>query len=654
MSIVFGASERLIEKYGMDKALFVGGTEDENFYIDSMKPHVVFICGARGSGKSYTMGVMVEELARKNDAVASIVIDPIGVFWSMKSPNKVERELELLKKWELEPQGFDNINVLVPVGARNIPQQSYDGFFSLKPSELRASDWAFAFDIDRFSPAGLLIDNAIQKAGEDYTIDDLVEVISTDPRLRSKEKGFSKQTRRGIISRFESAKYWGVFGEEATPLEEMARPGKVTVLDISFLEEPVAALVVGIISRKSLEKRKIESRREALGKSVSFPPIWLFIDEAHTLIPKDHKTAASDSLIEYVKQGRRPGCSIVLATQQPSAINSEVLSQLDMMFVHQLVFYDDIRAVKKRMPAAMPKEWDTDFIRGLRTGQAVAGDRETTRMALVGARPRMSQHEGRSALALEAPKPVLDIQEPSEEEVLKEAEAVNETPVEKPEPKRKRRGKTIPMVKPRMDLEEAEALASKRLKKLLFIQREHFDVKMKVYWPFWKVEGVGIRGGTEFLFDSVLGEIRGSRGLQRMLDLSPLAARIMSGEGTLEQIAKRCGAEERTVKLQLNKLTKLGLVRVEGKEPSKYVPQLEFPRKLQEFHGRVVDGYPEGRVMKPMFEPDKKFFKLVSVKPTGRDLIYVPYALFRTSEKRQIWVNLSTGEMEDRKIRLKI
>jgi hypothetical protein len=645
----------MVKKFGMDKALFVGGTGEENFYVDSIKPHVVFICGARGSGKSYTMGVLVEELARKNDSVASIVVDPVGVFWSMKSPNKVEKELELLKKWELEPQGFDNISVLVPVGAKNIPKQSYDGFFSLQPSELQASDWAFAFDVDRFSPAGLLIDNAVQKAGDNYSIDDLIRVISTDDDLKSKERGFSKQTRRGIVSRLESAKFWGVFSDKATPLEHMARAGKVTVLDISFLEEPVAALVVGIISRKALERRKVDSRNEALGKPSRFPPVWLFIDEAHVMVPKDHKTAASDSIIEYVKQGRRPGCSIVLATQQPSAINSEVLSQLDVMFVHQLVFSDDIKAVSKRMPAAMPKEWDVNFIRGLRTGQAIVGDRETTKVALVGARPRMSQHEGRSTLAVDRPKPVLDIPEPTPEEVLQEAETVNEMPVEKPEPRKKAQRRTIPMVRPKMGLEAAEELASKQLKRFLFMKREKFDVKMKVYWPFWVVKGVSIEGGTEFLFDSILGEIEGSKGLQRMLDLSPMAARIMSGPGTLEQLAKRAGAESRTVKLQLNKLVKLGLVRVSKKGDRKeYVPRLQFPKKIREFRRKVAELSPEGRIMKPVFEPDKKFFRFISVKPTGRDLVYVPYALFRTDKKKQIWVNLATGDVEDRKIRLRI
>ncbi len=647
MAIVFGASKGLLKRYGMGKSLFVGRTIDggEDFYIDSIKPHVVFVCGARGSGKSYTMGSIIEELAAKNDAVASIVIDPIGVFWSMKSPNKMEKEVELLREWGLEPRGFENVRVLVPVGAKRLPSATFDGYFSIHPSELLPADWAASFGVDRFSPAGLLIDNAIQKAGEQYTIDDLIRVISHDTELQSKEKGFSKQTRRGIISRLESAKYWGIFSDKATPIEYLAQPGKVTVLDVSFLEEPVAALVVGILARKALERRKVESRREAMGQSITFPPVWIFIDEAHTMIPKDHRTPASDSLIEYVKQGRKPGCSIVLATQQPSAINSDVLSQLDIMMVHQLVFEDDIKSVRSRMPAQMPKEWNVGFIRGLKTGQCIVGDRETTSTAFIQARPRMSQHEGRSTLAVQKPNIVMEEEPPQQQEEPKEEE---EQPVEEKAVKR------IPVVVERIDFERAQRLARGQLERKLFFKKEDFALKMKVYWPFWLIKAVGLEGTTEFLFDAILGELPGSKGLQRIIELSPLAAHILTGPGTLEEIARRCEADPRMVKLQLNRLVNLRLVRVRGRKEKVYHPRLVFPEKLEEFDGEVVNVPPEGRIMEPLVEPDKKLYKLLGLKPVDKELVYMPFAFFRTTKRRQLWVNLHTGKLENRKIRLRI
>ena len=46
---------------------------------------------------SYMLGVLAEELAIKNKNVGQIVIDPIGVFWSMRYPNKEKREMDLLE-----------------------------------------------------------------------------------------------------------------------------------------------------------------------------------------------------------------------------------------------------------------------------------------------------------------------------------------------------------------------------------------------------------------------------------------------------------------------------------------------------------------------------------------------------------------------------
>ncbi|MBR9681228.1 MAG: ATP-binding protein [Candidatus Altiarchaeota archaeon] len=658
MSIVFGRGKSLLKKYGMKKTMYLGKTEEgKDLYVDSLKPHVIFICGARGSGKSYTMGVFVEELAAKNDAVAVIVIDPVGVFWSMRHKNKQEREIELLKNFGLDPKAFKNIRVMVPIGATDLPEESYDGFFSIKPSELTANEWSFTFDLDTFSPAGLLISSAIAKAGEEYSIDDINRVIDTDPELHSKERGFSKQTRRGIISRMNSSKVWGIFSDKATSIESIAKAGEVTILDISFLEESVAALVVGIIARKALNKRKLESRKESLGHPSKFPPVWMFIDEAHTMAPKDRKTAASESLIEYVKQGRKPGCSLVLATQQPSAINSEVLSQLDIMCVHQLVFEDDIRAVSKRMPANVPKEWNIPFIRSLKTGQVIIGDRETTKVDLVMVRPRQSQHEGRSTLALERPQEPITVEDIQDMKAGKDLLEDGDKPSKKTvEEKPKKKGKRLTVLSAKTELEAAEKLARKKLDKLFFINREKFLVKMKVYWPYWMVTASSKEGPLEFLFDGINGEFMDSKGLQTVLDLNPISIHLLSHSGmTAEEISKKAGLEPRLVRLYFNKLIRQRLAHMKGQgDKAKYYSRVNVPEEIKSQDYNLTEVPPEGRILPHRFEPDKKLSKLYNIRILSKELIFVPYAYFKTDKKKELLVNLSTGKVEQKRLRLKV
>ena len=432
-----GRKKSVFQKYGDEAALFVGRVgekdlENKNIYMDSLNPHVVFVCGARGSGKSYVLGVIAEELAMKNKNVGVIVVDPVGVFWGMRYPNRETRELESLAKWGLLPQGLENLRVFVPEGVVDqVPKSTYDATFSMPPALLTTEDWCLTFGIERFSPSGLLMEKGLEKVKKGYTnkdgkkvkgkkdlfsIEDFIRCLQTDEELNSGERGYKPDSIRALVSRFDAAKNWGVFNSLGTPLVELSREGQLTVIDTSFLEDNVSALVIGILSRRILAARKVSTRRASAGRfgkeenvdhllEFGVPPTWLFIDEAHTLIPSGNvMTPASNALIEYVKQGRQPGCSLVFATQQPSAINTKVLSQLDIVISHKLVFDDDVKAVYKRVPTLVPKPYKkSNFIKTLPVGIALTGDRreETTRAFIMKIRPRMSQHEGREAETVE-------------------------------------------------------------------------------------------------------------------------------------------------------------------------------------------------------------------------------------------------------------
>jgi len=416
--VLLGRKTSLYAREGFRGALHIGRVEEDgpfkgwDVYVDALYPHVIFVAGARGSGKSYTLGVFVEELAEKNPYVGTIVIDPVGIYWSMRLPNRQTDEIRSLASWGLTPKGYDNVRIFIPVGAaKDVPKGTYDALFSIKPSMLTVEDWALTFGVDRFSPSGMLLEKVLEHVkkeyGDDYSLEDIIHTLEEWEELRDKDKGFKPETIRAVLSRFYAARSWGIFSETGTALSDLSKPGVITVIDVSFLEENVGALVIGVLARRILQARKIATRQEAAKildlpeskkREIQIPPTWLIIDEAHTLMPSgSKKTPATDALIEYVKQGRRPGCSLLFATQQPAAIDSRVLSQLDMLFVHKLVFTDDVRAVEKRMPTVLPKEYQGVFVKRLPIGVAIVGDRadSTSRALLVRVRPRRSQHEGR-------------------------------------------------------------------------------------------------------------------------------------------------------------------------------------------------------------------------------------------------------------------
>src|SRR3989338_4655791 len=306
-AVFIGRKKAFLLKYGFEGALHIGRiaaneTEHQNkdIYFDSLNPHVVFVCGARGSGKSYDLGVIAEELALKNPNIGTIVIDPIGVFWSMRHPNKEEKEIAELTKWGMLPQGLHNLKVFIPEGmAEKVPKTTYDATFAMPPIILTADDWCLTFGIERFSPTGLLLDLVLKRVEHGYknlqgksikakekgfSLEDLIECLHSDSELNSRERGYKQDSIRALASRFEAAKTWGIFDEKGTPLAELSREGQLTIIDTSFLEDNVSALVIGILARRILAARKLSTRKESAKRfktvdvdellEVEIPPTW--------------------------------------------------------------------------------------------------------------------------------------------------------------------------------------------------------------------------------------------------------------------------------------------------------------------------------------------------------------------------------------------
>ncbi|MBW2965301.1 ATP-binding protein, partial [Candidatus Woesearchaeota archaeon] len=165
--IIVGRLAKDREKLGMKGTILIGKqyvkmgrvTSLSNpIYLDVAGAHVLFICGKRGGGKSYTMGAIAEGMADLEDDVkrnlSFIFLDTMGVYWTMKYPNK--KDEDLLSQWGFKPKGLD-IVIYTPImyyeqyKSEGIPT---DRSFAIKPSELDSTDWCGAFDISPNEPMG--------------------------------------------------------------------------------------------------------------------------------------------------------------------------------------------------------------------------------------------------------------------------------------------------------------------------------------------------------------------------------------------------------------------------------------------------------------------------------------------------------------------
>ncbi len=391
--------------------------------MDVAKSHVVLVAGKRGSGKSYTLGVIAEELSNlpkeTSQNIASLIFDTMGIYWTMKFSN--EKDKELLREWELKSKKLP-IKVFVPFGhydsylEKGIPA---DERFALDVSELNTEDWVITFGLDIINPVSILIERTISKLKEEgeFGIREIIFELEKDEKS-------SREIKNAASALFEAANTWGVFAqksEEATKVKDLVTAGTTSVLDLSVYNAigafNVRALVISLVSRKIFNQRMSARKKEeveSVAKGLDFlssgtkkehPLVWLFIDEAHEFLPLGKKTPATDALIQLLREGRQPGLSVVLATQQPGQIHRDVMTQSDLVIAHRVTSAPDLEALNHIMQSYL-LESIKKYMDDLPTlkGSAIILDDNSERIYPMRIRPRFTWHGGEAPTAVKVEK----------------------------------------------------------------------------------------------------------------------------------------------------------------------------------------------------------------------------------------------------------
>lgn len=435
--VVIGRSEEDRKQFGKKGTIFIGkqyvqmgrSTSLSNpIYLDVARSHVVFVCGKRGSGKSYFLGVVAEGLTTMPEEIAQnisiVMLDTMGVYWTMKYPNKADAEL--LEEWGLEPKGL-NVTIYTPTGYfkeykdKGIPT---DFSFSIKPSELDPADWCTTFDINPNDEIGTLIERVIWKlkaSGKEFSIKDIMAEIKKDERSE-------QRTKDAAENHFSSADNWGLFDIKGTEITELVKGGQVTILDMScYATMPggwnIKSLALGLISKKLFIQRMVERKDEEFEeiesavhyftkeaqKKQKIPMVWLVIDEAHEFLPIKGKTAASEALITILREGRQPGISLILASQQPGKIHTDVMTQADTVVAHRITAKIDADALGNLMQTYMRNDLTTELDNLPRVaGSALVFDDTNERLFSVKIRPRTSWHGGSAPAAVKMEKKIFE------------------------------------------------------------------------------------------------------------------------------------------------------------------------------------------------------------------------------------------------------
>jgi hypothetical protein len=429
-NIVFGRSLR---EGHYDDLLYLGkileATKGRSYlgcdaWLDTTFPHVIYITGTRGSGKSFDLGVLLEGISTlatpspiQNNVtpITSIVIDTQSQFWTLGyDPNPHipanKSQLEELARWNISPNRVTNIQFFSPPTTQRF--LGSEQMLQVRPADVQAEEWCALLGQDLYSPQGhVLMETVAHLQGRNYEITDMVSYIGAAAHWPNTQEA----TRNAVLYKLEDYRRSGLFAATGFQVKDLLKPGSCSILLLRDLRNEDKSLITSIIARNLFSllgqhhtKKKTNSFFKRPVEDDGCPDkVWLVIDEAHVVAPCDSPSPAREALVEYVKRGRDAGLSLVLATQQPSALDDRILSQVNLSFNHRLGFQADITAALNRIPtkgvATMKFGGSmlTDFaemIRVLDAGQCFIGDQASSRAVLTLIRPRVTAHGGYSPI----------------------------------------------------------------------------------------------------------------------------------------------------------------------------------------------------------------------------------------------------------------
>lgn len=337
--------------------------------INQLVQRHVSVLAKTGGGKSYLLGVLIEELLRHK--VTCVIIDPHGEYGSLRTPAE---KASPHGRFAVQPQGF----------ARQIHE------FSPDPS-LNPGAKPLTFSLRNTDPRDLLVFmgltnvktylgplkqilEAVAATNPEYSVRDLV-------RAAEAAEGAVAETLRERLEYVEQTKLLGPVG---TSLHELVETGIATLVNLRGVAPDVQELVVARIASTLFDNRK----------KGRIPPLFLVIEEAHNFAPQQGTATCSRILKNIASEGRKFGLGLCAVTQRAARIDKSVLSQCNTQLILQVTNPLDLKAIAQSIEGLT--DGMTQMIQSLPVGVALltGGGYHTPLFCEV--RPRASRHGGES------------------------------------------------------------------------------------------------------------------------------------------------------------------------------------------------------------------------------------------------------------------
>jgi len=166
---------------------------------------------------------------------------------------------------------------------------------------------------------------------------------------------------RGIVWRLRRLSQAGLFNHDIRAIETAVRSGKLTVVQGPiWLLQVFAAYVIGNLYR---QRREYKDAAFVQTGAEYFPPFVVVTDEAHNFAPKAYESPTKSVVKEIAQEGRKYGVFLVLATQRPTLLDETVTAQLNTKFVFRTVRATDIDTIREETDLTPEEAHSLPFLR---------------------------------------------------------------------------------------------------------------------------------------------------------------------------------------------------------------------------------------------------------------------------------------------------
>lgn len=314
-------------------------------------PHVG-IFGGSGSGKSYGLRVMLEELMKLR--IPTLVFDPHYEMdfripaYPGADASRFQDRFQMVRVGQEVGISFGDLStrdVIDLLGAAGPLSESMVNVIQVLHKR-RDTYTSFSDRINNLVQALEEGKNGLEKRlhqddlspVEASRIQDLLQMLSQYGSLPS-------SSVKGVHWRLQRLEKAGLFHQDIRDIERGLAQGRLVVVQGSaWVLQVFTTYVTGTLYRQRREYKDAVTNGE---EGNFFPPFIIVTDEAHNFAPKGYDSPTKAILKEIAQEGRKYGVFLFLATQRPTLLDETITAQLNSKFVFRTVRGTDIATLRE-------------------------------------------------------------------------------------------------------------------------------------------------------------------------------------------------------------------------------------------------------------------------------------------------------------------